>query len=49
MNHKVEDAEIERVRLGNSAELSQAIATYNTLFKGGSKAQATIGVFLDTR
>lgn len=48
-NHLLEEPEIERVPLGNSAQHSQALAAYTALFRGGSKARATVGVMLNTR
>jgi hypothetical protein len=48
-NHLMEEPSIERVVLGNSAQMNQAVAAYTALFRGGSKAKATVGVMLNTR
>jgi hypothetical protein len=49
MDHRKDGSPIKKVVLGNAAQSREALATYKTLFAGGSSSEATVGVFLDSK
>jgi len=49
MDHRKDGSPIKKVVLGNSAQRNEALAAYRTLFTGGAQAEATVGVFVDSR